>query len=193
MNKTNKTALIVLNLQNQFTDEKGCLCYGATKAAMPVILEGIRKLREHGVFIVFANAEADGEEEILDTELLKRRDPVPLKGSWEAEMNPDVEVLPGDLVMTHYASSAFFGTDLEKELKNRNIVNVIVCGVKTNYDVRATATDAMWRKFQAFAAAEMVACDTEELSKLHLEELTKYTAKALTLQEILRRIEEGNM
>ena len=79
MNKTNQTALIVLNLQNQFTDEKGCLCYDTTKAAMSVILEGIRKLREHGVWIVFANAEADGKEETLDTELLKRRDPVPLK------------------------------------------------------------------------------------------------------------------
>lgn len=193
MKKTNQTALIVLNLQNQFTDREGCLYYDATGDAMPTILDGIRRLREHGVFVIFANSQATGKEETLDTELLKRRDPVPLKGSWEAEMDPAVEVFSEDLVMTHYASSAFFGTDLEEGLKARDIVNVIVSGVKTNYDVRATATDAMWRKFQTFAAADMVACDTEELSKLHLEELTKYTAKALTQQEIIKRIEEGRM
>lgn len=193
MRKTEETALVVLNFQNQFTDKKGALYYKTTGEAVPVIAEGIRELRERGVLVVYANSEADGTEHSLDTEVLKRRDPVPMKGSWEAEMSEKAEVLPGDIVMTHYASSAFFDTDLEKVLKEKGIRNVIVCGMKTNYDVRATATDAMWRKFQAYVAAEMVACDTYELTCLHLGEMTKYTAKALPLSEILNRIGEGKM
>ena len=42
-------------------------------------------------------------------------------------------------------------------------------------------------------ASDMVASDTEERSKIHLEELTKYTAKAIPLEEIIRRIEEGRL
>lgn len=55
---TRETALIAVNLQNQFTDPNGCLYYPATGVAMPRILEGIRLLREQGVHIVYAMAEA---------------------------------------------------------------------------------------------------------------------------------------
>ncbi|MBS6762012.1 MAG: cysteine hydrolase [Clostridium sp.] len=193
MQRTNRTAMVVLDMQNQFTNKKGCLFYETTEKVIPAILDGIQKLRERGVLIVYANSESEGEECSLDTEVLKRRDPVPPKGSWDAEMDERLEVLPEDLVISHFASSAFFGTELEKKLKEKEIRNVIVCGVKTNYDVRATATDAMWRQFQAYAASDMVASDTVERSKIHLEELTKYTAKAIPLEEIIRRIEEGRL
>lgn len=49
----------------------------------------------------------------------------------------------------------------------------------------------MWYGFRAMLASDMVACDSEEVNHIHLEELTKYTAKALPLQEILSRIEAG--
>ena len=177
---TRETALIAVNLQNQFTDPNGCLYYPATGVAMPRILEGIRLLREQGVHIVYAMAEATGEEFTFDTELLKRRD-------------PRLEIDPADQVITHCASSAFFGTSLAENLRQRGIKNVITCGVKTNYDVRATATDAMWNQFRAFVASDMVACDSEERNNRHLEELTKYTAKALPLDEILQRIARGEL
>lgn len=193
MQKTDCTALIVLNLQNQFTKKGGCLYYETMENIFPNIIHGIKKMRERGVLIVYANSETIGNEEILDRELLKRKDPVPLIGSWDARMDERTEVSPQDIVMGHYASSAFFGTNLEDLLKQRKIKNVIVCGVKTNYDVRATATDAMWRQFRTYSASDMVACDTEELSELHLEELTKYTAKAIPLEEIMRRIETGKL
>lgn len=191
--KTHETALVVLNLQNQFVNAKGCLYYPVTGEVMPAILDGIRRLRDRGVYIVYANSETTGGEPSLDTEVLKRKDPVPLHGSWEAAMDERVEVLPVDMVMTHGASSAFFDTDLEAVLKARGIRNVIVGGVKTNYDVRATATDAMWRQFQAYVASDMVACDTVWLSQLHLEEMTKYTAKALSVDEIIDRIASGKL
>lgn len=192
MRKTNQTALVVMNLQNQFTNPKGCLYYTNTGDAMPAIFDGIKKLRSYGVAIVYANSLAGGEPS-LDTEVLKRRDPVPHPGSWDAQMDEHVELLPEDQVIVHPASSAFFDTELEALLKARGIRNVIVCGVKTNYDVRATATDAMWRQFQAYVASDMVACNTRELSQLHLDEMTKYTAKALPTEEILRRIDEGKL
>ena len=112
MQRTNRTAMVVLDMQNQFTDKQGCLFYETTEKVIPAILDGIQKLRERGVLIVYANSESEGEECSLDTEVLKRRDPVPPKGSWDAEMDERMEVLPEDLVISHFASSAFFGTEL---------------------------------------------------------------------------------
>lgn len=185
---TNKTALIVVDLQNQFTDPTGCMHYAMTDIVFPQILKGIRLLREQGVYIVYARNEATGKEFTYDTELLKRRDPVPMQDSWDAQLDARLDVREEDLILPHYASSAFFGTDLAEHLKEKGIVNVIACGVKTNYNVRATATDAMWYHFKAFVASDMVACDNQELSERHLDELTKYTAKSLPLAEILERI-----
>lgn len=193
MKKTKQTAVVVLNLQNHFTDKGGELYYETTGTAIPRILEGIYLLRERGVLVIYANSQASGNEFSYDIEVLKRRDQVPEKGSWEAQMDERAEVRDEDIVITHYASSAFFNTELEHILKEKGIKNVISCGVKTNYDVRATATDAMWRGFQAYAISDMVASNTYELSLLHLEELTKYTAKSLPLEEILNRIEEQKL
>lgn len=190
---TSKTALIAVDLQNQNTDPKGCLYSDYTGARMPVILEGIEKLRAQGVLIVYAMNEATGKEFSYDTEVLKRRDPVPIAETWDAELDSRVQVMPQDLMLKHCASSAFFGTELARMLKDRGIQNVICCGVKTNYNVRATATDAMWYGFRAMVASDMVGCDTEELSNLHLEELTKYTAKSLPLAELLARIDADTL
>ena len=46
---TNKTALVVVDLQNQYTDPKGCLYSACVGEHLPAILAGIEKLREKGV------------------------------------------------------------------------------------------------------------------------------------------------
>lgn len=190
---TNKTALIAVDLQNHFIDPNGSLYSECVGAHVPTILHGIETLRAQGVYIVFARQEALGNEHSFDTAVLQRRDPVPAAGTWPAELDARVNVCAEDLVFCHYASSALFDGKLAELLKARGIQNVIVCGVKTNYNVRATATDAMWYGFKAMVASDMVACESEELNTRHLEELTKYTAKALPLEEILLRIENGKL
>ncbi len=105
---TNKTALAVVDLQNQYTDPKGCLYSACVGEHLPAILAGIEKLREKGVRIIYAVNEATGDEFSYDTEVLKRRDPIPMAGTWEAALNAKVIVRPEDLVLSHYASSAFF-------------------------------------------------------------------------------------
>lgn len=190
---TNKTALIAVDLQNHYIDPKGRLYSENVGAHLPAILQGIETLRAQGVYIVFAQQEATGKEHSFDTEVLRRRDPIPEAGTWDAELDSRVTVHADDLVFRHYASSALFGGELAELLKARGIQNVICCGVKTNYNVRATATDAMWYGFKALVASDMVACDSEELNNRHLEELTKYTAKALPLAEILTRIEDRKL
>lgn len=127
---TNKTALVVVDLQNQYTDPKGCLYSACVGEHLPAILAGIEKLREKGVRIIYAVNEATGDEFSYDTEVLKRRDPIPMAGTWEAALNAKVIVRPEDLVLSHYASSAFFGTEMEQYLKDCGIKNVICCGVK---------------------------------------------------------------
>ena len=51
---TNKTALVVVDLQNQYTDPKGCLYSACVGEHLPAILAGIEKLREKGVRIIYA-------------------------------------------------------------------------------------------------------------------------------------------
>lgn len=191
MNKTKKTALIVMNMQNIYTDPKGRLYYPMIDEVMPKIIDGINRLREAGVLIVFANSIAAGNETTLDTAVAARKDPVPLLGSWEAQMDPRIKVEKDDLIVHHYADSAFFHTELGMMLRARDIENGITCGVKMNYAVRATAGDVQWYKFQSYVASEMVACDSVERTKQHLEELTKYMSKDLPTDEILARIERG--
>ena len=188
---SNKTALLVLNLQNIYTEKDAALWSEEMEERMPIILEGIKTLRDKGVKIIYAFSEADGTEFTYDKELLKRRDPVPMKGSHEAMPDSRLEILPEDVIIKHYASSALFTEESRKVLKEMGIENVISCGTKMQFDVRATATDAKWKGFKSYVSDEMTSSDSRELTEIHLSEMNKYTAKTLKIDEILSRIDEG--
>ena len=78
-------------------------------------------------------------------------------------------------------------------LHERGIENVLVSGVKTNVCCRATATDAYSYGFRTFMVSDMLATNTAELSQFHLDEMTKYMAKAIDSDEVFRRLDAGEL
>jgi nicotinamidase-related amidase len=54
---------------------------------------------------------------------------------------PEIAALDADIVVTKRQWSAFFGTELDLQLRRRNIDTLIVGGVMTNFGVESTARD----------------------------------------------------
>ena len=55
---------------------------------------------------------------------------------------------PGDIVITKRQWGAFYGTDLELQLRRRGLDTIVVAGVATNYVVESTAREAFERGFR---------------------------------------------
>ena len=54
---------------------------------------------------------------------------------------PEIAALDADIVVTKRQWSAFYGTELDLQLRRRNIDTLIVGGVMTNFGVESTARD----------------------------------------------------
>jgi nicotinamidase-related amidase len=58
-----------------------------------------------------------------------------------------MEPRPGDLVITKRQWGAFYGTELDLQLRRRGVDSIILCGISTNIGVESTARDAYERGY----------------------------------------------
>ena len=140
------------------------------------IIEPLNKLktvfREKGWPIVFAT-DAFHEQDFIFTGKMK---PHSLKGSTGAEIIDELERKEEDLWIEKPRFSAFFRTDLDQWLKNREVTLCAVAGITTPFCVLATALDAICWDFKAVILED---CTAAASKKIHEQTLEIYRRSAL--------------
>ena len=85
---------------------------------------------------------------------------------------------PGDIVISKRQWGAFYGTELDLQLRRRGVDTIVLCGISTNIGVETTARDAFERGYQqVFVEDAMAARSAEE-----------HTATATTLFPRIGRV-----
>jgi nicotinamidase/pyrazinamidase len=150
------TALIVVDVQNDFADPKGSLSVKGAEALIPLINLEVRRAKSSGSVVV---ATQDWHPE--STPHFKKDGGIwPVHcvgGTWGAELHPDL-VLPDDVHTVHKGANGEDGysgftmrdpttgnempTALDGVLRKRDTKRVVVAGLATDYCVQATALDA---------------------------------------------------
>jgi len=155
------TALIVVDVQNDFADPKGSLYVGDGERVVPVINEQVEEAKAAGALVVYTQ---DWHPE--STPHFQKDGgiwPVHcVRETWGAELHPDLEVA-GESVKKGTGGedgySAFSvrdprtgetaSTQLEAMLQERGVEAVTVCGLATDYCVVETVLDARRLGFEA--------------------------------------------
>ena len=75
---------------------------------------------------------------------------------------PDLKAGPGDLLVTKHQWGAFYGTDLDLQLRRRGISTIILGGVATNFGVESTARDAWEHNYSVVFAEDAMASVSAE-------------------------------
>ena len=76
---------------------------------------------------------------------------------------PELNIQPGDFLITKHQWGAFYGTELDLQLRRRRIVTIILCGIATNFGVESTARYAYELGYnQIFVEDAMSARSKEE-------------------------------
>jgi isochorismate hydrolase len=94
-----------------------------------------------------------------------------LYGSSEWELINELTVSPHDTIVDKNRYSAFFNTDLDKDLKAHGVEDLLICGVMTNCCCETTARDAFIRDYRVFFVADATATANEELHVASLKNL----------------------
>ncbi len=148
------TALLVVDVQNDFADPDGSLSVSGGAETVPAINGEIDAAKAAGATVVYTQ-----DWHPPDTPHFEKDGgiwPVHcVQGSWGAELHPDLEVV-GPVVrkgsngedgysgftMRDPVSGETRPTELDRLLKERSVRRVVVVGLATDYCVKATALDA---------------------------------------------------
>ncbi|ADU35044.1 cysteine hydrolase family protein [Variovorax paradoxus] len=177
-----KTALVIIDLQNDFLDANGAYARGGDTNPLALLLparvaEVARVLKAAGGFVVASQftlwPDAAGEPMVSPhlkalRPYLKKGDFAP--GSWG---QANVDALTGlvDVTVSKVAYSAFFNTQLDWVLRRAGIDTVAVCGIVTNGGVASTVRDAHMRDYRTLVLADGCAAFGEERHQTSLADM----------------------
>jgi len=161
------TALIVIDMQNDFVSDGGTLRVPDAEASVPRIRRLIERAREHGVRVAFTqDTHEDGDPEWEIWPEHARR------GSWGWEIVPALAPATGDTVICKVRYDAFYATHLDHLLRLWGIDTVVICGTVANICVHYTAASAALRWYRVVIPRDA----TSALDPFDLESSLRQTA-----------------
>lgn len=191
-----QTALIVVDVQNDFCHPDGACAqsFHATlthiHAAMPTLHKLIDGARRAGVFIVFIRSIYDDQyltPAIRDQAERRGATRLCQTGEWGSEFYGGVGQQPqrGEIVVVKHRFNAFFETELDAELRKRDINRVICSGFTTSVCVESTARDAFFHGYHTMIASDAVAEFDKEHHDSTLKLFNRSFGVVFTVDEIL--------
>lgn len=165
---TSETALVIIDLQ------KGIVERETAPYASRIVIQNAAVLatefRKIGVpiFLVRVTPSPDGKDAlhpIADVAIQTQA----LPSGW-ADIVPEIGPMREDFVITKHQWGAFYGTELDLELRRRGIKTIVLCGIATNIGVESTARFAYEYGYQQiFVEDAMSALSADE----HMFTVTK--------------------
>lgn len=113
------------------------------------------------VFLVRVSPSTDGKDGLKPITDIKPQWNHPRTADW-AEIVPELGPEPGDFVITKKQWGAFYGTDLDLQLRRRKIETIVLCGISTNVGVESTARFAYEYGYQQIFAEDACAARSKE-------------------------------
>ncbi|MDF1594034.1 MAG: cysteine hydrolase [Desulfobacterales bacterium] len=162
-------ALIVVDMLNDFVDEKGALYCGETaREIVPFIgqrLDAYRKRKDLVIYLQDAHDRNDKEFEKFPEHCVS--------GTWGSQIIKALTPMPGEKVVPKKRFSGFYGTDLENILVEAGIAAAEVVGVCTSICVMDTVGGLANRDYAISVPIKGVADFDSEAHRFSLKRMEK--------------------
>jgi nicotinamidase-related amidase len=195
--KRNKTALIVVDMIEEFTKPKYCPSWvpDATRQ-LPKIGELIGECRRLGLPIIytcyaFQKSFADMNPYFRNgwTPLDRFDDyegpPLCTKESIDPVIKPDYNK---DVIIEKPSYGSFTNTPLDYVLKNLGVDTVVICGTMTNYCCGMTARDAHAKGYKVVFGSDVNSTDDPSLQEAELKTLRRGFALVVSSKQIVEAL-----
>jgi ureidoacrylate peracid hydrolase len=171
--QANKTALVFIEFQNDFTSEGGAL-HGAVKGVMESsgmlknAIETITQARKAGVTIIHAPINfVKGYYEITEHPYGILKGVVDtnafIKDSWGGAIVDDLKPQPGDIVVEGKRGlDTFASTNLDFILRSKGIENIVLGGFLTNCCVESTMRTGYEKGYNVLTLTDCTAATSQE-------------------------------
>jgi len=158
-----KTALVVIDMQ------KGVLNLNCAPHPTIDILDKVVPLvelfRKMGSFVVLVNVDSKDGKDMLQpiTDLNGATATTGTERPMDyGQLATELNVQHTDHLITKHQWGAFFGTDLDVQLRRRGIDTIVLCGIATNIGVETTAREAFQHGYQQVFVTDAMTALSED-------------------------------
>lgn len=156
-----KSAMIVVDMQNDFVAAGAAMETPAARAMVPKLAEALKICRGAGIRVIYTAHvhRRDGSDMGLFDDMhppIAQRAAL-VDGTPGVDIYPELAPQPGEHVIKKHRYSGFFGTDLDIVLREWGIETVIISGTTTENCCHATARDAMFRNYEVVFLSDATA------------------------------------
>lgn len=183
------TALVVIDMQNDFCLPDADLFVGQAPACIPHVraaVEGFRAVGLPVVWVMRRHRAAGCDVDHTRRELFAAR-PF-LASSPGVDLVAGLEPRPDEPVVEKRRWSAFFATDLDLVLRRLRVERVVLAGVQTPNCIRATACDATSLDYVCMVLSDATASATTEVQRANLFDLGKMGVGVQTTAQLVREL-----
>nr|XP_043624399.1 probable inactive nicotinamidase At3g16190 isoform X2 [Erigeron canadensis] len=173
----NKTALLVIDMQNDFVLSDGSMRVDGGLAIVPNVIKAVDVARHRGYLVTWVVREHDPSGR--DVELFRRHlygngKPKPTsKGSKGAELVDGLVIKEEDYKVVKTRFSAFFATPLHSVLQGAGIDSLVIVGVQTPNCIRQTVFDAVELDYKSVTV--IVDATAAATPDVHADHASTYT------------------
>ncbi|MDJ0270407.1 MAG: cysteine hydrolase [Aigarchaeota archaeon] len=176
-----KTALIIVDMQNDFAHPNGRLFVPTAPATIPAIKELLDNARKAGVMIIYTqdwHGPNDPEFKIWGEHALAN--------TWGAEIVDELKPEPSDTVVKKLRYDAFYGTPLDHILRLADVENLVIVGTVANICVLHTAGSAALRWFNIYLPIDGISALTDFDMKAAIRQVSFLYRGTITRSDLIK-------
>ena len=183
-----RTAFVVIDLQkgivanptqpypaSDVIDKAARIAQAFRKNQMPVFLVKVTPSQDR----------KDALHPLVDQEMITNPQRSP---DW-AEIVPELGPEPGDFILTKRQWGAFYGTELDLQLRRRKIDTIVLCGISTNFGVESTARFAYEYGYNVIFAEDACSARSNEGHEQSVKSIFPRIGRVRKTGEILVALE----
>lgn len=145
-----KSALLVMHYQNGLVKPEGKFAFSGTPVqvqkhnCLEKTASVLKASRKAGMTVIYVNiAYRPGFPELRKPhypliESIQERGAF-IRGTWDADIPDEIKIEPSDIIVINFDSSAFSHTDMDCILRAKEIRQLFLAGIATNWIVETTA------------------------------------------------------
>jgi nicotinamidase-related amidase len=179
----NTTALVLIDLQ------KGIVARPVAPHSGPEVLKAAKELagkfRRAGAPVVLVNVGFSPDFKDALRQPVDQPAPIP-PGGFPADFIELAEGLKqaGDICITKRQWGAFYGTELDLQLRRRGVQTIVLGGIATNIGVESTARQAWEHGYAIVLAEDVTSAQSAEMHKFAIENIFPRISRVSKAAEI---------
>jgi nicotinamidase-related amidase len=183
-----KTAFVVIDLQ------KGITSMPTQPHSAKDVIQNASKMAQAfrrnnmPVFLVRVASSPDGKDRLNPVSDMAGRGTGQMPTDW-SEIVPELGPEAGDIIITKKQWGAFYGTELDLQLRRRDIKTIVLCGISTNIGVESTARFAFEYGYNQVFAEDAMSSQAAEDHEFAVKKIYPRMGLVRSSKEILEALQ----